>query len=121
MLVFASKSLLDRNKNILKRVLQVIINLLVMSLLRGEKLLTKIMTLHVMSIMIYGCMNNVDKNMHECIITHLHVCFNMMFINGRAVFFVNGDIIFICKYLLSDTLTCMSGVPDRCGIFVGRY
>ena len=61
MWVIASKSLLDRNKNILKRVFQVIINLLVMSLLRGVKLLAKVMTLHVMSIVVYGCMNNVNK------------------------------------------------------------
>ena len=61
MWVFASRSLLDRNQNLIKRFFKVIIDLLVMSILRGEKLLAKVMTLHVMSIAVYGCMNNVNK------------------------------------------------------------
>ena len=48
-----------------------IINLLVMSLLRGEKLLDKVMTLHVISIVVYGCMSNVSNVNNECIVHNM--------------------------------------------------
>ena len=63
--MFASKILLNMNKNIVKHIFQVIINLLVMSLLIGGKLLAKVMTLHVISIVVYGCMSNVSNVNNE--------------------------------------------------------
>ena len=107
--VFASRSLLDRNQNLIKRFFKVIIDLLVMSILRGEKLLAKVMTLHVMSIAVYGCMNNVNKEYARV----YHYSSPRVFQYDihkltNCVFFI-GDIISIREYLLCDILTCMLG------------
>ena len=109
MWVFASRSLLDRNQNLIKRFFKVIIDLLVMSILRGEKLLAKVMTLHVMSIAVYGCMNNVNKEYARVYHYSSPRVFQYdIYKLTNCVFFI-GDIISIREYLLCDILTCMLG------------